>query len=44
MVHTKSHVALSSEGGAFVVEAKLEAFEGDVPLFSREWRSVVPKV
>ncbi|WGI20917.1 CocE/NonD family hydrolase [Amylibacter sp. IMCC11727] len=44
MVHTKSHVALSSEDGVFVVAAKLEAFEGDEPLFERDWRAVVPKV
>ncbi len=43
MVHTRSHVALSSKDGAFVVEAKLEAFEGEVPVFSRDWHAVVPK-
>ena len=44
MVHTRSHVALSSCDGAFVVEAKLEAFEGDSHLFDREWRAVIQKV
>jgi putative CocE/NonD family hydrolase len=44
MVNTRSHVALSSTDGAFVVEARLEAFEGDEVVFSRDWRAVVPKV
>ncbi|MCO4826448.1 MAG: CocE/NonD family hydrolase, partial [Amylibacter sp.] len=43
MVRTRSHVALSSKDGAFVVEAKLEAFEDDVPVFAKDWRAVVPK-
>lgn len=44
MVHTKSHVALSSQDGCFKVEAKLEAFEGDRCCFSKDWSAKVPKV
>lgn len=44
MVETRSHVALRSEDGAYVVEAALEAVEGEDVVFSKVWSARVPKV
>ena len=44
MVHTKSHVAVSSDNGQFLVEAALDAFEGELVIFSKKWSQRIGKI
>jgi hypothetical protein len=44
MVHTKSHVAVSSNNGQFLVEAALDAFEGELVIFSKKWSQRIDKI
>ena len=44
MVHTKSHVVMSSSNGQFLVEAKLDAFDGERCVFSKKWSQSIAKL
>jgi len=42
-VRTQVHTHLHATADAFIVRARLQAWEGEVPCFEREWDLRIPR-